>query len=138
MNSHSRSQAQGSDRVVMSIRALSIALLGVAIMIMSLHFAEYLRYAISSVDYRYETFDAEGIVWQQAMLIPGPRMYGDITQYPFIVFHYPPVYHLLSRALSLLGCTAAGLALAFAIVYEAVLRETGGAPQIASGLAFLA
>jgi hypothetical protein len=22
-------------------------------------------------------------------------MYGDITQFPFIVFHYPPVYHLV-------------------------------------------
>jgi hypothetical protein len=36
----------------------------------------------------------EGIVWQQALLIPGPRMYGPIDHLPFIVFHYPPVYHL--------------------------------------------
>ncbi len=40
----------------------------------------------------------EGIVWQQAALIPGPRMYSSSTALPFIVFHYPPLYHLLSRA----------------------------------------
>jgi hypothetical protein len=40
----------------------------------------------------------EGIVWQQALLIPGPRMYGDVQRYPFIVFHYPPLYHLAVRA----------------------------------------
>src|SRR5712672_3082341 len=45
----------------------------------------------------------EGIVWQQALLIPGPRMYGDITQFPFIVFHYTPVYHLVVRAIATLG-----------------------------------
>jgi hypothetical protein len=42
----------------------------------------------------------EGIVWQQAALIPGPRMYLPTDQLPFIVFHYPPVYHLLVRAVS--------------------------------------
>jgi hypothetical protein len=40
----------------------------------------------------------EGIVWQQAALIPGPRMYGNSEDLPFIVFHYPPLYHLLARA----------------------------------------
>ena len=27
-------------------------------------------------------------------------MYGDITQFPFIVFHYPPVYHLVVRVIA--------------------------------------
>ena len=31
-------------------------------------------------------------------MIPGPRMYGPIDHLPFIVFPYPPVYHLASRA----------------------------------------
>ena len=47
----------------------------------------------------------EGIVWQQALLIPGPRMYGDLQHYPFLVFHYPPFYHLVVRAV----VTLAGL-----------------------------
>jgi hypothetical protein len=45
----------------------------------------------------------EGIVMQQAMLIPGPGMYGDIDLYPYIVFHYPPFYHLVVHAISALG-----------------------------------
>jgi hypothetical protein len=45
----------------------------------------------------------EGIVWQQALLIPGPRMYGPIDHLPFIVFHYPPAYHLASRAVMAFG-----------------------------------
>jgi hypothetical protein len=45
----------------------------------------------------------EGIVWQQALLIPGPRMYGSIDHLPFIVFHYPPAYHLASRAVMAFG-----------------------------------
>jgi hypothetical protein len=45
----------------------------------------------------------EGIVWQQAALIPGPRMYGDLQNYPFIVFHYTPLYHLAVHALAALG-----------------------------------
>ena len=45
----------------------------------------------------------EGIVWQQARLIPGPRMYGDLQTYPFLVFHYPPLYHLVVHALAGLG-----------------------------------
>jgi putative flippase GtrA len=36
------------------------------------------------------------------------------------------------------GITGAGLALAFAVVYEAVLRVIAGAPQLANALAFLA
>lgn len=40
----------------------------------------------------------EGIVWQQAALIPGPSMYSASQALPFIVFHYPPVFHLLARA----------------------------------------
>jgi len=30
-------------------------------------------------------------------------MYGDITQFPFIVFHYTPLYHLVVRAIATVG-----------------------------------
>ena len=39
----------------------------------------------------------------QPVSIPGRRMYGPITDASFIVFHYPPVYHLAVRAAVLLG-----------------------------------
>jgi hypothetical protein len=61
------------------------------------------RCAGAALAYPFELDYGEGIVWQQAMLIPGPRMYGPIDHLPFIVFHYPPVYHLASRAVMALG-----------------------------------
>lgn len=67
------------------------------------HFLSFLRNAIGAIQYKYGLDYGEGIVWQQALLIPGPRMYGDITQSPFIVFHYPPVYHLVVRILAAAG-----------------------------------
>jgi hypothetical protein len=84
-------------------RFLSLALIAITIVALAVHFVVYLRYAVSAARYPFELFNAEGIVWQQAMLIPGGRMYGDINRYPFIVFHYPPVYHLVVRAVAALG-----------------------------------
>ena len=42
----------------------------------------------------------EGIVWQQAALMLGPRAYSRSVALPFVVFHYPPVYHLIVRAVA--------------------------------------
>jgi len=77
----------------------------------------------------------EGIIWQQAALIPGPRMYGDLQHYPFLVFHYPPFYHLVVRTLATMGVpwlmagrlvstvsAFALAALAGALVFEATRR----------------
>jgi hypothetical protein len=61
------------------------------------------RCARAALAYPFTLDYGEGIVWQQALLIPGPRMYGPIDHLPFIVFHYPPVYHLASRAVMALG-----------------------------------
>ena len=84
-------------------RVLFLALNTAVLPALAAHFIVYLRYAFAAVTYPYELFEPEGIVWQQAMLIPGPRMYGDIGRFPFIVFHYPPVYHLVVRGLAELG-----------------------------------
>ena len=78
-------------------------LFALMLLVLAIHFAVYLRYAFSEVFYPFEIFDAEGIIWQQAMLIPGPRMYGDIDRYPFLVFHYPPLYHSIVHGLAALG-----------------------------------
>ena len=88
------------------VRLILLALGAAALLALAVHFAFYIRYAVAAVLYPFEIYDAEGIVWQQAMLIPGARMYGDIDRYPFIVFHYPPVYHLIVRALAELGADA--------------------------------
>jgi hypothetical protein len=38
----------------------------------------------------------EGIVWQQMRMIVDGRGYAPLGVFPAIVFHYPPVYHLLA------------------------------------------
>jgi hypothetical protein len=78
------------------------AMLGL-ILILSLRTAQYLGFAARAITFPFELNYGEGIVWQQALLIPGSRMYGDITQFPFIVFHYTPVYHLVVRTVAALG-----------------------------------
>ena len=78
-----------------------VGLFGIAVLGMTVHFIFFLRYAFAAVRYPFQLDYGEGIVWQQALLIPGSRMYGDITKYPFIVFHYPPVFHLVSRLVAM-------------------------------------
>ena len=78
------------------------AILGV-ILLLIVRAAEYLGYAVRAITFPFELDYGEGIVWQQVLLIPGSRMYGDIAQFPFIVFEYPPVYHLVVRAIATLG-----------------------------------
>src|SRR5262245_25698554 len=85
---------------------LHLVPLGAAIFVVVLLLARavvYLQNAFDAVRYPFGIDYGEGIVWQQLLLIPGPRMYGAITDVPYIVFHYPPVYHLAVRAVMLLG-----------------------------------
>lgn len=81
---------------------LTITLVAASTTLLVKHFGAFLLYAIQAISYPFELDYGEGIVWYQALQIPDGPMYGDITTYPFIVFHYPPVYHMASRALSLL------------------------------------
>ena len=86
--------------------ALHLAALGATgfvVFLLVAHAAIYLKNAFDAVRYPFGLDYGEGLVWQQALLIPGPRMYGAITDASFIVFHYPPVYHLAVRAAVLLG-----------------------------------
>lgn len=68
-----------------------------ALALLGLHVIRYAGFA-AAVGHPYALDFGKGIVWQQMALIPGPRMYGDITSYPYIVFHYPPLFHLAARA----------------------------------------
>ena len=86
-----------------AVRLLVPALMLGVMVILSVRGVNYLSYAIRAVSFPFGLDYAEGIVWQQMLLIPGPRMYAGVTQPPFIVFHYPPVYHLLVRAVAALG-----------------------------------
>src|SRR5262245_37958797 len=47
----------------------------------------------------YELDYGEGIVMYQATKVTDLKAaYKPINEYPFVVFHYPPVYHLTVRA----------------------------------------
>jgi hypothetical protein len=89
-----------------SVRHFVLAVYGVVVLALVVHFLLYLRYALTAVVFPFEVDYGEGIVWQQALLIPGKLMYGDITRFPFIVFHYPPLYHLAVHAADVLGFDA--------------------------------
>ena len=87
-----------------------------------LYFARFdLRCAGAALAYPFSLDYGEGIVWQQALLIPGPRMYGPIDHLPFIVFHYPPVYHMVARAVMALGVDPLAAGRAVSIAATAVI-----------------
>ncbi|MEO7384408.1 MAG: hypothetical protein ABIU18_05690, partial [Novosphingobium sp.] len=65
--------------------------------------AAYLRTAGHLIAFPYEIDYGEGIVWQQMRLIAAGHGYGRIDQFPAIVFHYPPFYHVTAAALAQLG-----------------------------------
>jgi hypothetical protein len=73
-------------------------LLGALLALLSAHAAGVLLDFMASIRYPFQWDYGEGIVWQQAVLIPGPRMYSNSQNLPFIVFHYPPLFYLLARA----------------------------------------
>ncbi|MGU3392428.1 hypothetical protein [Sphingomonas sp. M1A8_2b] len=52
--------------------------------------------------YPYDLDYGEGIVWQQMINIVAGRGYAPLGVYPAIVYHYPPVYHLVVGAASAL------------------------------------
>ncbi len=52
--------------------------------------------------YPYDLDYGEGIVWQQMVNIVAGRGYAPLGVYPAIVYHYPPVYHLVVGAASAL------------------------------------
>ncbi len=73
------------------------------LLVLTIRAAHFIAHAARAVTFRFGLDYGEGTVWQQALLIPGPRMYGEVTHAPFIAFEYPPVYHLLVRALVAVG-----------------------------------
>ncbi|HEX8413976.1 MAG TPA: hypothetical protein VF637_08840 [Sphingomicrobium sp.] len=53
-----------------------------------------------AVGYPYDLDYGEGIVWQQMTNITAGSGYAPIGVFPAIVYHYPPVYHLVVSALT--------------------------------------
>ena len=100
-NNLSEHRGLGPMETPLHFAALGMA--GFVVVLLVAHTAIYLKNAFDAIRYPFGLDYGEGIIWQQALLIPSPRMYGAITDSPFIVFHYPPIYHLAVRAAMLLG-----------------------------------
>lgn len=79
-------------------RWIGLVLLGALLALLSVHAAGVFLDFMASIRYPFQWDYGEGIVWQQAALIPGPLMYSNSQSLPFIVFHYPPLFYLLARA----------------------------------------
>ncbi len=90
--------------------------LAVALAALAWRAGDVLQAASDAIGFTLSLDYGEGIVLQQALLVTGPRAYGDITRYPFIVFHYPPGFLLASRAVAALGVdlVAAGRLVSYA------------------------
>ncbi len=79
-------------------RRLAIAALGIGIAVLAINFVLFVDIGAKAFRYPFEIDYGEGIVWQQALRIASGDAYGSIAQFPAIVFHYPPAYHLISMA----------------------------------------
>ncbi|PWS38651.1 hypothetical protein DFH01_05120 [Falsiroseomonas bella] len=101
--------------------------LGVVLLALAWRAADVLQAALSAVGFTLNLDYGEGIVLQQALLVTGPRAYGDIAQYPFIVFHYPPGYLLAVHALASLGLDLVGAARSLSIAATLAMATAIGA-----------
>ena len=55
---------------------------------------------IGAINYPFQLDYGEGIVWQQADMILRGEGYKPLSDNSFIIFHYPPLYHLVSGLLA--------------------------------------
>ncbi|MGC2412336.1 MAG: hypothetical protein WA459_06535 [Stellaceae bacterium] len=79
-------------------RWICLGLLGALLAVLLVRAVGVFHDFAATIRFPFELEYGEGIVWQQAALIPGPHMYGASQDLPFIVFNYPPLYYLLARA----------------------------------------
>lgn len=85
------------------LRAVALSCLLLALGMLAWQAARSVNAAMEAAGFPLSLDYGEGIVVQQALLMLGGEAYGDITREPFIVFHYPPIYHLALRGLGWLG-----------------------------------
>ncbi len=71
-----------------------------ALLAQSWVFWQFLSESLTAIGFRGELDYGEGIVWEQMRLMVAGRGYAAIDGMPAIVFHYPPLFHALTAALS--------------------------------------
>jgi hypothetical protein len=78
----------------LQIRALILVLITLAPLVIG--FIRYIGVVREAIAFPYALDFGEGVVWVQLREIAAGRGYGPIDRFPSFVFHYPPVYHLLT------------------------------------------
>lgn len=81
-------------------RYLAAAALLFALGVLALCFGRVLAAGFLAIGFPWELDYGEGIVWEQMRLMLAGRGYGPIDALPAVVFHYPPVFHMLTAAVS--------------------------------------
>ncbi|HUE79933.1 MAG TPA: hypothetical protein VMN38_09915 [Sphingomicrobium sp.] len=77
-------------------RKLATVALLICIAVLAVNMVLFVDTGVKAIRYPFEIDYGEGIVWQQALRIASGDAYGGIAQFPAIVFHYPPAFHLIS------------------------------------------
>lgn len=80
--------------------AAALALLAILLV---RNLGQMLQFATLAIGYPYDFDYGEGIVWQQMRNIVAGEGYGPLGVFPAIVYHYPPVYHLLTAGVAALA-----------------------------------
>ena len=70
-------------------------LVGLLFVLLCYNFVQWLHLCWLAISYPGQLGFVEGVIWQQAQMIANGEGYAPIAESPYIVFHYPPVFHLL-------------------------------------------
>jgi hypothetical protein len=81
-------------------RRLAIAILALAFAALLWHFALFLIQGYAALRFAGGLDYGEGIVWHQAATMFSGQAYGPIDGFPTIVYHYPPLFHIVTAGLS--------------------------------------
>jgi 4-amino-4-deoxy-L-arabinose transferase-like glycosyltransferase len=99
-----RNPAVGGATRTINVRqwsiAAALALLGILLV---RNIGQMLQFASFAIGYPFELDYGEGIVWQQMRDIVDGSGYAPLGVYPAIVYHYPPVYHLVTAGVAALA-----------------------------------
>jgi len=108
---------------------------------------QYVLYAVTAIGFPFGLDYSEGLIWQQALWLGGPHLYGDILRPPFVVCDYPPLYLIILRGVALTGagmleagrgislvCTLATCALLGAMVQRACRFVAGPRESVMAGV----
>ena len=92
---------QWRERAWLDLAATIACALGLAVVMATLlgNFYYYINFGLGAIGYPYELDYGEGLVWQQMADLPNGRMYTSIHDYPYLVYHYTPLYHTVAVSL---------------------------------------